>query len=452
MMLSRILSALFLLASASCAGAQTTTILPNAKTQFFNAGGQPLAGGTVNTYVPSCSPTACTNTSVPKTTWSDPLAQNPNANPIVLDSAGTAFIFGSGNYWETVFDSNSNLIWQGFTSAPPVTSSAASGTTAVGCANCGLSASAASSNITLTLTDQLGNALSSTDQATPCFSIDLAADTTIVCTPISSALSITLNSGSTLGVSGTTQPFRVWLALFYNAGTPALGLITATNYTVASPSIISLDGLSTTNTTACASCATATSAQTWYTPTALTASPYVLLGYAEFAAFSVNGHWVLPTALHSCYWGCKKPGDILQNVMKAQTLSDAGTSNNTFTVFATATASITPTSAANGILVTATTTVEGTGSSVAVCAIVRGTVASSTYVGVAAMSQGTPSAGTFNIWSSTGPMGGLDFPITTSAQAYTLQRYASGSTFVECPSQPTNPGPNLYWLLQEIQG
>jgi hypothetical protein len=449
-MLSRILSALFLLSSVVCASAQTSTILPNAKTQFFNLLGQPLAGGSVNTYLPSCSPTVCTNTSVPKTTWSDPLGQNPNSNPIVLDSAGTAFIFGTGNYWETVFDSNSNLIWQGFTSAPPVTSSAASGTTSVGCANCGLGASAASSNITFTLTDQLGNALSSTDQAIPCFSIDLAASTTIVCTPISSALSITLNSGSTLGVSGTTQPFRVWLALFYNAGTPTLGLITATNYTA--PSIISLNGLSTASTTACASCATATNAQTWYTPTALTASPYILLGYGEFSAFTVSGHWVLPSALHSCYWGCKKPGDIIQTVAKAQTLNDTGTSNTTFTVFATATASITPTSAANGILVTANTILSSAFQDASVCAIVRGTVASSTYVGTAAINEPSPSAGPFTLYTPTGSMGGIDFPATTSAQAYTIQRYTSSGDTAKCPAQPTNPGTNTYWLLQEIQG
>jgi hypothetical protein len=450
MMLSRILSALFLLASAHCASAQTSTILPNAKTQFFNAGGQPLAGGTVNTYVPSCSPTACTNTSVPKTTWSDPLAQNPNANPIVLDSGGTAFIFGQGNYWETVFDSNSNLIWQGFTSAPPVTSSATSGATAVGCANCGLSASAASSNITFTLTDQLSNPLSSTDQATPCFSIDLAASTTIVCTPISSALSITLNSGSTLGITGTTQPFRVWLGLFYNGGSPALGIITTTNYTT--PSIISLDGLSVSNTTACASCATATSAQTWYTPTSLASSPYIVLGYAEFSAFAVNGHWVLPNALHSCYWGCKKPGDVIQVVAKAQSISDAGTASNSFAVAATATASITPQSAINGILVTANTTMESVTADIGVCAIVRGTVASSTYVGTAVMISPNPSAGTFSLYAPSGSIGGLDFPITTSAQAYTIERYAASSVFVSCPSRPTNPGTNLYWVLQEIQG
>jgi hypothetical protein len=447
-----------LLATCAPLAAQNSAILPNAKTQFFNALGQPLAGGSVYTYLPTCSASVCTNTGTLKTTWSDPLAQTPNSDPIVLDSAGTAFIFGQGNYWETVFDSSSNLIWQGFTAAPPISVGNTAGTTAVGCANCGISASAVSSNITFTLTDQLGNTLSSTDQATPCFSVDLATQTTVVCTAISSALSITLNSGSNLGVSGTTQPFRVWLALFYNAGTPSLGLITATNYTTATPSVISLNGLSTANTTACASCASATSAQTWYTPSSLTASPYVLLGYAEFSAFTVNGHWVLPSALHSCYWGCKKPGDVVQTVAKAQTLNDnAGTSSTTFVVFATATASITPTSAANGIFVTANANLfaenVGASASVGVCSIVRGTVASSTYVGVAAMNNPLETTGTIESYVPTGSMGGLDFPATTSAQAYTLQRLSGDGAHVAlCPAQPSNPGANVYWLLQEIQG
>ena len=41
----------------------------------------------------------------------------PNSQPVVLDTAGSAFIFGSGNYTETLNDANGNLIWSGFTFA-----------------------------------------------------------------------------------------------------------------------------------------------------------------------------------------------------------------------------------------------------------------------------------------------------------------------------------------------
>jgi hypothetical protein len=84
--------------------------LPNAKTQFLDANGNPLVGGKVYTYVP--------NTTTPKTTWQDAFEVTPNADPVVLDSAGSAFIFGAGNYTETLNDANDNLIWSGYTSAP----------------------------------------------------------------------------------------------------------------------------------------------------------------------------------------------------------------------------------------------------------------------------------------------------------------------------------------------
>lgn len=99
-----------LLAGCSLALAQSAAILPNAETQFFNSNGAPIAGGTVTTYVP--------NTTTPKTSWQDAFESIPNANPVVLDSAGRAFIFGQGAYREIVKDSGGNLIWDSYTFAP----------------------------------------------------------------------------------------------------------------------------------------------------------------------------------------------------------------------------------------------------------------------------------------------------------------------------------------------
>jgi hypothetical protein len=101
--------ALSLIATASTVLAQTAALIPNAKQQYLNALGQPLVGGFVYSFVP--------NTTVPKTTWSDPNEAFPNSQPVVLDAGGGAFIFGQGNYRQQVFDANNNLIWDGFTSA-----------------------------------------------------------------------------------------------------------------------------------------------------------------------------------------------------------------------------------------------------------------------------------------------------------------------------------------------
>jgi hypothetical protein len=84
-----------------------TSILPLGKTQFFDAQGVPLAGGTVGFYIPS--------TLTLKTTWQDQAQSTPNTNPVLLDGAGEALIWGSGTYRQIVKDSLGNLIWDQLT-------------------------------------------------------------------------------------------------------------------------------------------------------------------------------------------------------------------------------------------------------------------------------------------------------------------------------------------------
>ena len=118
---------LFLLAGCSFTLAQTAALVPNASQQFFNSNGQPLAGGSVYSYVP--------NTTTPKSTWVDPNQVTLNSNPVVLNSGGYApngsggsgGIFGQGNYRQIVKDGANNTVWDGFTSA--YGSSAPSGAT-----------------------------------------------------------------------------------------------------------------------------------------------------------------------------------------------------------------------------------------------------------------------------------------------------------------------------------
>ena len=103
--------ALTLVAALNVAVAQTWigAQLPNAEQTFLGNNGQPLVGGSVYSYVP--------NTLVPKSTWIDPFENTLNSEPVTLDSAGRAVIFGQGNYRQRVYDANNNLIWDGLTSA-----------------------------------------------------------------------------------------------------------------------------------------------------------------------------------------------------------------------------------------------------------------------------------------------------------------------------------------------
>lgn len=72
------------------------TLLPNGEQTFVDANGHPLAAGTVDFYVPGGF--------VRKNTWLSSTATNPNlnANPVVLDAAGRAVIYGIGCYRQIV--------------------------------------------------------------------------------------------------------------------------------------------------------------------------------------------------------------------------------------------------------------------------------------------------------------------------------------------------------------
>lgn len=74
----------------------TATLLPQPRFTVFDANGNPVAGGFVHTYIPGGT--------TPKITWQDAAETIPNANPVPLDSAGSALIYGSGTYQLTVTD------------------------------------------------------------------------------------------------------------------------------------------------------------------------------------------------------------------------------------------------------------------------------------------------------------------------------------------------------------
>lgn len=83
------------------------TILPPGETTFFDADGNPLAGGSVTFFIP--------NTSTPKNTYLDAGATTPNTNPVVLDAGGRCICYGIGQYRQVVKDSSGNLIWDQLT-------------------------------------------------------------------------------------------------------------------------------------------------------------------------------------------------------------------------------------------------------------------------------------------------------------------------------------------------
>jgi hypothetical protein len=91
-------------------GALATQLMPAGQQQFLSATGVPLSGGFVYMYTP--------NTAICKGTWKDSAQATPNACPIVLDSSGSALIYGAGCYTQVVQDSLGNQIYSQLTCEP----------------------------------------------------------------------------------------------------------------------------------------------------------------------------------------------------------------------------------------------------------------------------------------------------------------------------------------------
>lgn len=184
---------------------QTATLVPNAKQTFLGTTGAPLGAGSVTMYVPGS-----TNK---KTTWLDAYQASNNTNPVVLDAAGRAVIFGQGNYRQVVKDKNGVTIWDGFTSA--VGSAAPSGATGTDTAPVGTVVPYSGFSIPINWQLAYGQAVSRTT-----FS-DLKTAITIVDTAISCT-----NGSATLTGFVSTAMVRV--------GSPIEGSCFTTGVTVAS--------------------------------------------------------------------------------------------------------------------------------------------------------------------------------------------------------------------------
>lgn len=95
------------------AAGQTATLLPDAKQQYFDDAGNPVASGSVTYYVPT--------TSTKKNVWLDATKATLSTNPVFLDAAGrpqpTGQTYGDGQYRQVVKDVNNIVIWDAVTSS-----------------------------------------------------------------------------------------------------------------------------------------------------------------------------------------------------------------------------------------------------------------------------------------------------------------------------------------------
>lgn len=80
----------------------TAVLLTPLTGQFFDNNGDPLSGGLIYSYI--------AGTTTPQATYTDASGTTPAANPVVLNSAGRADVWGSGVYKFIIKDSLGNTI------------------------------------------------------------------------------------------------------------------------------------------------------------------------------------------------------------------------------------------------------------------------------------------------------------------------------------------------------
>lgn len=237
----------------------------------------------------------------------------------------------------------------------------------LGFQNAELSLSVGSSALTIALKTAAGTDPSALDPVTATFRNATAATGDLTSLQITAATSLVISSGSTMGFSSGVVG-RLWIVGFYDAGTFRLGAINC----LSGVTIYPLSAWGIASSTAEGGAGAADSAQVFYTGTAVTSKPYIVLGYATWeTGLTTAGTWdATPTRLQLFGHGVRLPGTRVQYRGAADSTGFSTTSSTYQT--STLTVAITPTSAANPVRVqiggNATTATSGV---VVFCAIFR---------------------------------------------------------------------------------
>lgn len=175
--------------------------------------------------------------------------------------------------------------------------------------NVGLSASVAANALTIALKGKDGNDPSATNPVELAFRNATAATGDYSVLSITSALSLTVSSGSTLGTTSGSAA-RLWVVLFNDGGTARLGVINCSTPTV----IYQISDGNLASSTAEGGAGAADSAGVIYTGTAVASKAMRVLGYLEITEATAGTWATAHTKLQLWTPGMKLPGDTVQSV------------------------------------------------------------------------------------------------------------------------------------------
>lgn len=215
--------------------------------------------------------------------------------------------------------------------------------------NIALAASVGSSALTIAIKTAAGTDASATDPVLIPFRSATASTGTPVWRTLTASNSLVISSGSTMGTVNSTA-FRIWVVVFDDAGTLRLGAIQAS---LPAGTIYPLTEAALRSSTAEGGAGAADSAGVIYTGSAVTTKAFRILGFLTWdSGLGTAGTWSAgPDVIALMGPGVKKPGELLQRVVSFNSTQFSTTSSTYQTT--NLTASFTPTSAANRIVVQA---------------------------------------------------------------------------------------------------
>ncbi|MBR1230198.1 hypothetical protein JQ600_35475 [Bradyrhizobium sp. AUGA SZCCT0176] len=214
-----------------------------------------------------------------------------------------------------------------------------------GFVNCTLAASAASSALTIALKDSAGNDPASGSPCTLNFRNATGTTGSWSQIVVTSATSLVISSGSTMGVTSSTA-FRIWVVAFNDGGTLRLGAVNA--LVSNSGNIFPLRNSAVASSTEEGGAGGADSAGVIYTGTAVSLKAYQVQGFLEWSPTGLTaGTWTTTTLnyIQTFGPGVALPGEIVQQHY-TQSTSSTTTTSTSFTSTG-ITAVITPVSSAN---------------------------------------------------------------------------------------------------------
>ena len=188
--------------------------------------------------------------------------------------------------------------------------------------NVGFTATVAANALTITVTAKDGTALSSSNKATLAFRNATLTTGQWSLVDVTSAITVTVSSGSTLGtVNGVAS--RLYLAAINNAGTVELAIWNPYDATTTVLRGVNESGV--VSTTAEGGAGAADSATTLYSTTARSNVAVRVIGYLEISEATAGTWATAPTVLQIMGPGVRRTGDIAQRLRTSSVAQSTGT-------------------------------------------------------------------------------------------------------------------------------